>query len=353
MPIVAPEGVQQSDSAPTLPPSDAPPSSGTTTVGAPPAPAGTSTPAAGGSSTAAVSTGTSASDLLGVALAGLPPAFASQVSTWASSYMQQNPGATSDAMMVSLQSQPFYQQFFSGNQQLIAAGLEPLAPSAYLGYVQSAEQLAQAAGLPSGFMGKSEIDSLIGNNVSYAELEDRINNAYLATNEIMAANPDVAQALTQNYGITQGGLLAYVMDPSRATPILEQQLASGAVIGAGMQAGFAPVSVNEALKVVQALTGPSASSGAVPISQTYQQAVSGFKEIAPEFPLTEGGRFGSSKGPGTVTQDQLVGAQFIGDNADVRAEQLASGQRASALQGGGGFAGQGGKGQNATGFGTQ
>lgn len=309
-------------------------------------------PDAGNTSTAAVNTGSSISDVFGSAFADLPPGLQGQVTDFANQWTTQNPGANSSAFEVALTSAPFYTQYFSANQQLLAQGKQPLAPSDYLAYMQQAQQLAQAAGLPAGFMSKAETDTLIGNSVSMSELNERVNNAYLAVNEIEQTNPGVSAYLAQNYGIGQGGLLAYVMDPKKALPALEQQMAGAVVGGAATQAGFQPVSVDEAVKVAQAIGGPGSAAGGSSVSSIYQQAVSGMAKIVPDIDATK-----AAQGPGnvaTVSQDQLIGSQFIGDVADTRAVQLAVGQRTAAFRGGGGPVGQGQPGGGTgSGYGSQ
>lgn len=308
-------------------------------------------PAAPGTSPAAVNNGYSVADLFAAAFADLPPDFATQVTNWANQVHSEQPNATTQMLQSLLVEQPFYKTFFAGNQTLIAQGKQPLDPSAYLNYVQQAEQLARAAGLPAGFMGKGEIDSLIGNSVSMSELTERVNNAYLATQEIENQNPGVTAFLAKNYGIGPGGLLAYVMDPAKALPTLEQQMAAAAVGGAATQAGLQPVSVDEAMKVAEAIGGPSEQAGGASISSVYQQAIQGMKSLAPEIPATE-----KTRGPGTMptaSQDQLIGAKFIGDLGDVRAVQLAESERTAAFRGGGGIANPGQPGSTGAGFASQ
>lgn len=338
------------DAAPQTPP-PAPAPTGAPPSDQPPTPA-QAAPAAPGSSPGAVSTGYSVADVFGSAFADLPPEFATQVANWANQVHGQFPNASTQMLQSQLVTQPFYKEFFAGNQALIAQGKQPLDPSAYLNYMEQAQQLAHAAGLPPGFMGKGEIDSLIGNSVSMAELNDRVNNAYLATSEIEANNPGVTDFLAKNYGIGKGGLLAYVMDPTRALPALEKQMSAAMVGGAATQAGFQPVSVDEATKIAEAIGGPGQAAGGASTSSVYQQAVAGMKDIAPLRDLTKATVSGPSAG--TITQEQLLGAKFIGDAADVQAQRLAEGTRTQAFRGGGGPAGMGQPGQpTGSGYGTQ
>jgi hypothetical protein len=309
--------------------------------------AGTATP---GSSTAAVNTGTSVADIFQAAFGDLPPDLAAQVSQFANTWVTQNPGGNSSQFAVDLQSQPFYKTFFAGNQTLISQGKQPLSPSEYLSYVNQAQQLGHAAGLPAGFMSKGEIDQLIGGGVSMQELSERVNNAYLTVNDIEQNNPGVSAYLAKNYGIGKGGLLAYVMDPSKALPALEKQLAGALVSGAATQAGLQPVSVDEAMKVASAIGGASTEAGGSSLNSIYTGAVGGMKDIAPDVGATQK----SLTGVATVSQDQLIGSKFIGDMADVNAVQRAVGSRTQAFRGGGGPSGEGQPGQpGGTGYGTQ
>ena len=226
-----------------------------------------------------------------------------------------------------IQQTQAFKDYFPGIQQAINNGYAPPTPAQYLNYQAQAQQMARAAGVPPDMMGKDEIATLIGNNVSVNELSDRINTAYMnATN----GDPGTLTYLEQNFGLTPGnGLASYFLDPTKAVPTLEKQVSEATIAGAGEAAGFSPISLDQATQIAQTMdwTNPAA---------VRQAAAAGFKNIAALTPLTTG-LPGQNAGPGTVSQAQLVGSQFLGDQADVRAVELAQGTRKAAFSAGGGF----------------
>ena len=82
---------------------------------------------------------------------------------------------------IDLQSQPAFLTQFPGfaaaNQQLNASGLPAVSVQQYQQYQTQAMAMAQAAGLPAGFLNSQNIGTLIGGNVSTQELSNRINDA--------------------------------------------------------------------------------------------------------------------------------------------------------------------------------
>jgi hypothetical protein len=86
-------------------------------------------------------------------------------------------------------------------------------------------------------MGRQEgFEKFIGGDVSPVELEDRIQ---IAQNRVVNAAPEVAQTLKQFYpDISNGDILAYALDPSKAIESIKRKV-QAAEIGAGaMQAGL-------------------------------------------------------------------------------------------------------------------
>ena len=75
-----------------------------------------------------------------------------------------------------------------------------------------------ANGLPQGFYDSSEdFEKLIGGDVSTAELNNRLKDAYSVVRD---ASPEVKTKMAEMYGVTDGDLLAYVIDPDRARDLM-------------------------------------------------------------------------------------------------------------------------------------
>lgn len=135
-----------------------------------------------------------------------------------------------------------YKQRFSANEQRIKKGLTALTPAAYLAKEDKYQEIMRNYGLPESYwtvgpLGKQEgFDKLIENDVSSAELEDRILNAQ---NRVLNANPEVLQALKNFYpDIKNGDILAYVLDPQNALSNIKKKVSAAEIGGAALAAGL-------------------------------------------------------------------------------------------------------------------
>jgi hypothetical protein len=113
-------------------------------------------------------------------------------------------------------------------------------------------------GIQTGF------ERFLAGDVSAVELEDRIQTAQ---NRVVNSNPEVAKALKEFYpGISNGDILAYVLDPANAIENIKRKVSAAEIGGAATQAG---------LKAGVTRAEELAAAGI-----TKQQAQSGFGTIA-------------------------------------------------------------------------
>lgn len=145
---------------------------------------------------------------------------------------------TTDAatLQLELQQTDIWKRRFAGNEMLKQKGLGVLSPAEYLATERSYAQVMKNYGLPSGFYDEpGDFAKFIGNNVSAAELQTRV-SAYadLANRE----DPAMVQQL-KSMGMGQGDLLAYMMDPERATPLIQRQYQTAVLGSAARRAGVA------------------------------------------------------------------------------------------------------------------
>lgn len=167
------------------------------------------------------------------------------------------------SIMLQLQQTNEWKIRFAGNEQLKAQGLGVLSPAEYLALERSYAQVMRNYGLPPGFYDDpSDYAGFIGANVSAAELQTRVQSyADLANRE----DPAVVAQLN-SMGLSRGDLLAYMIDPDRATPLIEQTYKTALLGGAARRAGV--VADNSYL-------GELAAQGV-----TEQQAAQGYGLIA-------------------------------------------------------------------------
>jgi len=164
-----------------------------------------------------------------------------------------------------------FQQRFPANAARLNAGLPVLSPAEYLATERSYAQTMQAYGLNSNFATNKDIfTKLLTNDISPTELNSRISTAKQVVEN---TDPLVTQQLQAYYGISQGDMIAHVLDPSIATPIIEKQI-SASQIGAG--AARFGTDINQSY--AEQLSG---------LGITQSQANQGFQNIAQQLPGTQ------------------------------------------------------------------
>ena len=186
-----------------------------------------------------------------------------------------------------------YKKRFAANQARIQKGLAALSEAEYIGLEDQYQNIMRNYGLPASYyargdMGRQEgFERFIGNDVSAAELEDRI---VTAQNRVINAAPEVSKALREFYpNITGGDILAYTLDPEKALTEIKRKV-TAAEIGAGaMQAGLA--------------TGVARAEELGRFGVTAEQARQGFQTIADVLPTaTKLGDIYSKQGMGAYDQ---------------------------------------------------
>lgn len=145
-----------------------------------------------------------------------------------------------DALIFAIREQDEYKRRFAANT-LRANNkdrqLAELDPATYLALEDDYRRIMQVNGMPEGFYNtEDDFTNLIAGDVSPAELQDRIQEGY---NKVSQADPEVKRQMQQLYGIAEGGLAAYFLDPEKATQVLQRQAKAAQISArAREQAGF-------------------------------------------------------------------------------------------------------------------
>jgi LysM repeat protein len=143
---------------------------------------------------------------------------------------------TEDRLMATIRDTADYKERFRGNEIRRAAGLNVLGEGEYVAVEKAYSDIMRAAGLPQGFYDQpSDFAQLIGGGVSVAELSQRVTVGYRSVAE---ADPTVREQMRMMYGLTDGELAAYFLDPDRALPIIERQVATARLGAAAARQGF-------------------------------------------------------------------------------------------------------------------
>lgn len=194
-----------------------------------------------------------------------------------------------------------YKKRFAANAQRINQGLRALSEAEYITLEDKYQDVMKRYGLPESYykrgdLGRQEgFEKFIAGDVSAPELEDRIQTAY---NRVINAAPEVAQTLRSFYPeISDGDILAYALDPSKAIENIKRKVTAAEIGGAATQAGLA--------------TGLSRAEELQRYGVTGESARQGFQTIAGYLPrATTLGDIYAKQGMGPFTQTTAEAEQF-------------------------------------------
>jgi hypothetical protein len=223
-----------------------------------------------------------------------------------------------DAIIFAIREQPAYKKRFAANATRLKNGLTELLPGEYIGLEDQFKTMIRSNGLPAGFYdSEDDLRKLIEGDVSPSEFQRRIQDGY---NAVVNADPEVKRQFKDFYGVTDGGLAAYFLDPKRGEPLLANQARAAQIAASGLQQGG-----------IQ-LTGTFAEN----LAQrgiTEQQARAGFGEIGALGELKQ-----TFAGETALSGEQLAGAAFGIDVASQQELERRKRLRTGEFAGGGSFA---------------
>jgi len=223
-----------------------------------------------------------------------------------------------DALVFAIREQDAYKKRFAANAARAKKGLAELDPSSYLQLENDYRRLLQSNGLPTGFYDQTEdFTALLEGDVSPQELQTRVQEGFRAVQD---ADPEVKRQMQELYGVSEAGLAAYFLDPTKAAPILTRQAEAAKIAARAKEQGNIQLQFATAEEI--------AARGI-----TAQEAQAGFTALG-----LQQGLYTEMMGEQALTQQQKVGAALGYDvQGKTKLAQRAS-TRKAAFQGGGGFA---------------
>ena len=245
-----------------------------------------------------------------------------ELTDFISNFIVQTDTVDPDVLLGEIRRQPAYERRFAANIARRNAGLPVMSEPEYLSMERQYAQFMRAAGMPAGFYDSNDdFQQLIANDVSIAELSRRVEEGYAAVRQ---ADPEVVRQMRDMYGVSEGELAAFFLDPERARDtVLQRARAAEVAAGAAMAGGA--FTREEAERLAQeGITLEEARTGTAAIEQL--QAV---------FQPTVGG------GDERFTREEQVGAVFGTDPRAAQRLRQQQRRRQAQFEGGGGFAGQG------------
>jgi hypothetical protein len=179
-------------------------------------------------------------------------------------------GVSPSEFTLRLRETDAYKKRFAANAQRVAKGLRALSEAEYIGTEDQYQDVMRRYGMPESYYTKGELgiqsgfEKFLAGDVSAVELEDRIQTAQ---NRVVNSNPEVAKALKEFYpGISNGDILAYVLDPANAIENIKRKVTAAEIGGAAIQSGLK--------------TGMTRAEELAAAGVTKQQAQQGFQTVA-------------------------------------------------------------------------
>jgi hypothetical protein len=236
-------------------------------------------------------------------------------------------GYTNDDISLALQDTKEWHQRFAGNDIRAAKGLSVLSPAQYLAAEDSYRQVLQSYGMPAGFYDShDDFNNFIGNDISPSELSTR---AQVAHDQYMNA-PQVFKDYWSKYGFAQGDAIASILDPTKATALLQDQAAQVGIGATAKLNGF-DVSQQRAQQLQQrGVTLSDAQKAYQAIGQSYGTDQNIANRFHTTFGQTQEENSTLGLDPNAVNQrNQLYAseqAQFQGHGNSVNAQTLSVSQ---------------------------
>jgi hypothetical protein len=270
-----------------------------------PKPAGTGLPTAQTSAEAIIRTQMTA---LGLGALG----------TWA--WNAYKNGMPVEQIFLEMRQRPEYKARFPGMTALAKQG-RAISEAEYIDLERTYVEIYRRGGLPSGFYDSpDDFGKLIAGNVSPAELSSRVE---FATAAVYQTDTAARNALKQYYGIGQGDLVAYWLDPNKALPLLAVRKQAGDIGGAATRTGFGGVSMAEAESLAR--IGVDANRATEGFGLLYQN-----RELMGDLP-------GGADEP-TIGRTQQLNAAFRGNARAQEAIEKKRSRRIAEFSGGGQYA---------------
>lgn len=234
-----------------------------------------------------------------------------------------NDNSSLDDIGFAIRDTDAYKRRFAGNIALQAKGKPIYSLTEYIQLENKYKQAMQGSGLPAGFYDSpDDFAGFMANDVSPGEVLDRVQQGFMAVKQ---ADKAVINQMKQLYGVSEGDLAAYFLDPDKATPVLLRRAQAAQIGGEAMrQAGLQLTSQSAEELAAQGIEAGTARQGfgAIAASQQIFNPMSAQEE--------------------QISLEEQMGAVFGTNAAAAQRVRQRAAQRTAEFAGGGGFAAEGG-----------
>lgn len=213
-----------------------------------------------------------------------------------------------------------YKQRFAGNELRRKKGLNVLSEAEYLSKEADLAATMQYYKLPRGFYDQpDDFAKAISADIGRQELTQRLEARKAIIDD--GAATGVLQYAKENYGFTDGDMLAFFIDPERAQSVLDKVAKASQIGAAAARAHWGAINTAEAERLAGlGLTADQAQAG-------YGQAA-GLQELTSNLAGNDTG----------VDRADLTNAIFNNDAAAKARVARKQAERTAAFQAGGGYA---------------
>ena len=224
-----------------------------------------------------------------------------------------------------------FQTRFPANKTRLAAGKPVLSAAEYLQAERSYTQVLQSYGV-SNLATRDKLNSFIGNDISAAEVSDRVG---LAIDRVKNADPFTKAALAEYYPmLNRGDIVAAVLDPAEGLPALKRKVQVAEIGGAaavqGLKTGL--TSMSEASKQFENVTtGALGAEALASFGITQEEARKGYQTVASIAPRSE--FLSSISGGEDYTRLQAEQEAFLGLASAKRARESLTAQEEGRFKG--------------------
>lgn len=223
--------------------------------------------------------------------------------------------STIDDIGIQLRESEAFKRRFAANEARRAANKPAYSVSQYLQLESSYRQVLNSAGMPPDFYNdKEDFESFITNDISPDEVQYRVQQGYAA---VKNADPAVVNELKTLYGLDEGTLAAYFIDPTKTKDAVVRSARAAEVAAQARKQADIGLTATQAEELVL---------GGV----TEQQAQQAFGDVRALEQLTRP-MFGEQ----ALTQQELIqGVTGVNAAAQQRVAKTARRRQATLQQGG-------------------
>lgn len=159
-------------------------------------------------------------------LSSLVPAVETLISDW---------GTNTNIIVSRLRQTPEYQQRFAGNAARIKNGYNAISEGEYLSAEDAIRSTMRRYGLAEDYWARDKLATLIGGDVSAAEVDQRIGQAKKVIDN---ADPNIKNSLVNLYGASMSDMLGYVLAPETALEVVQRRVNAGVATGVAASQGI-------------------------------------------------------------------------------------------------------------------